>query len=229
MDIDSHDLGRLYGERFDGHEVQRDATWRILCHDFFAKWIPRESTVLDIAAGHCEFINNVEAGRRIAVDLNAELPHRAGPGVETYITRSTDLAMIADASIDRVFISNFFEHVDRTVILATLLEACRVLRPDGLLLVLQPNIRFAAKDYWMFFDHITPIDDRAIVEAFAHTGFELVLNIPRFLPYSTKSRLPSWAWIVRLYLRLRPAWRIFGAQSFLVARPAGGLRRPAAA
>ena len=32
--------------------------------------MPRDATVLDLAAGHCEFINNIQAGRRIAVDLN---------------------------------------------------------------------------------------------------------------------------------------------------------------
>ena len=39
----------------------------------------------------------------------------------------------------------------------------------------------------------------------------------RFLPYTTKSRLSSFYWLVPLYLRLPFAWRIFGAQAFIVA------------
>ena len=77
-----------------------------------------------------------------------------------------------------------------------------MLRPDGRLLVLQPNVRYCARDYWMFFDHITPVDDRALVEAFAATGFDVELNIPRFLPYTTKSRLPSGPGLVKLYLKV---------------------------
>jgi hypothetical protein len=51
------------------------------------------------------------------------------------------------------------------------------------------------------------------------TGFDVVTNIPRFLPYSTKSRLPSGPALVKLYLRVPLAWRVLGAQAFLVATP----------
>jgi ubiquinone/menaquinone biosynthesis C-methylase UbiE len=172
-----------------------------------------------VAAGHCEFINNIEAGRRLAVDLNPAVLEHAADGVEAYVVRSTDMSPVFDASVDRVFVSNFFEHITRDDIEATLGEIRRVLRPDGKLLVLQPNIRYCARDYWMFFDHITPIDDRALVEAFAAAGFRVELNHPRFLPYTTKSRLPSTDRLVRLYLRSPWAWRILGAQAFMVAVP----------
>ena len=93
------------------------------------------------------------------------------------------------------------------------------MRPDGKLLVLQPNIRYCARDYWMFFDHVTPVDDRALVEAFAAAGFDVELNIPRFLPYTTKSRLPSGPRLVSLYLKVPLAWKVMGAQAFMVGRP----------
>ena len=118
-----------------------------------------------------------------------------------------------------VFVSNIFEHLTRDVILSALVEARRVLKPAGRLLILQPNVRYCARDYWQFFDHITPVDDRALAEALAATGFSVEKCIPRFLPYSTQSRLPSWPWLVRLYLRVPLAWRVLGAQAFLVAAP----------
>ena len=113
---------------------------------------------------HCEFVNNIRAADRIAVDLNPDVVVKAGPGVTAHGARSDDMAMVETGSVDRVFVSNFFEHVDRETILATLVEIRRVLRPDGKLLVLQPNIRYCAKDYWMFFDHVTPVDDRSLFE-----------------------------------------------------------------
>jgi SAM-dependent methyltransferase len=219
MELESESLQRLYSNRFDEEAEQRQQTWQVLCQDFFQRWVPESATVLDLAAGHCEFVNNIVAARRIAVDLNPDVRSRAAAGVETHVLRSDELTAIEAGSIDVVFISNFFEHITRDAILSTLVEVRRVLRPGGKLLVLQPNIRYCARDYWMFFDHITPVDDRALLEAFASTGFDVLTNIPRFLPYTTKSRLPSAAGLVRLYLKVPLAWRVLGAQAFMVATP----------
>lgn len=222
MELESNGLKALYRNRFDKESEQRQETWEVLCRDFFQTWVADDAVVLDLAAGHCEFINNISAGRRIAVDLNPDVKVRAAAGVETHVLRSDDLVDIAEQSIDVVFISNFFEHVSREVILSTLVEVRRVLRPGGRLLVLQPNVRYCARDYWQFFDHITPVDDRALVEAFTATGFDVVKNIPRFLPYTTKSFLPSWPVLIKAYLRIPLAWRVLGAQAFMVATPTTG-------
>lgn len=217
---ESESLRRLYAHRFDREQEQRAALWQTLCRSWFQRWVPADAVVLDLAAGHCEFVNNIVAARRIAVDLNPAIHEHAGDGVEAHVGRSTDLHMLASGSVDRVFVSNFFEHITRDEIIATLEEVRRVLRADGKLLVLQPNIRYCARDYWMFFDHVTPVDDRALAEAFASTGFRVELNHPRFLPYTTKSRLPSGDALVRLYLRSPWAWRLLGGQAFMVGVPA---------
>lgn len=217
--LGSESLRRLYAHRFDDEQAQRDALWRTLCRHWFQRWIPVDAAVLDVAAGGCEFINNIDAGRRIAIDLNPAVLEHAGPGVETHVASSTDMRMLGDGTLDRLFVSNFFEHITRDDILATLIEIRRVLRPDGKVLILQPNIRYCARDYWMFFDHITPIDDRALVEALSTAGFGVELDLPRFLPYTTKSRVPSTDMLVRLYLRSPWAWRIMGGQAFMVGVP----------
>ena len=219
MPADPDELELLYRNRFAHEGEMRVDLWGVLCREFFQRWVPETSTVLDLAAGHCEFINNIRAERRLAVDLNPDVIRRAAPGVEATVARSDRLTHLADGSVDRVFISNFFEHVTREVIMSTLVEVRRVLRPDGKLLVLQPNVRYCARDYWMFFDHITPVDDRALTEAFAAAGFDVELNVPRFLPYTTKSRLPSGPQLVRLYLKVPLAWRFMGAQAFMVGTP----------
>lgn len=207
----------LYAERFGGDAAFRAAMWRELCAGFFDRYLDPDDTVLDVAAGACEFINAARAGTRIAVDINPAVREAAADGVTALVSPADDLADVADGSVDVVFASNFFEHIDRPTILAVMAEAHRVLRPSGRFLVLQPNIRFCSRDYWMFFDHVTPIDDRALVEAFGLSGFDVTTVVPRFLPFTTKSRLPKWPLLVRAYLAFPPAWRLLGKQSFLVA------------
>jgi ubiquinone/menaquinone biosynthesis C-methylase UbiE len=214
---DGERLKALYAERFAGDLEFRRAMWRELCTGFFDRYVSPDDTVLDLAAGACEFINAVRARTRIAVDINPAVRDMASAGVTALVSPADDLADVADGSVDVVFASNFFEHIDRPTILAVMTEAHRVLRPGGRFLVLQPNIRFCARDYWMFFDHVTPVDDRALAEAFTLTGFEVTHVVPRFLPFTTKSRLPRSARLVRAYLAFPLAWRVFGKQSFLVA------------
>jgi ubiquinone/menaquinone biosynthesis C-methylase UbiE len=218
--VGTEGLRRLYANRFTAAEGQaRDAVWRALCADFFQRWIDPGSTVLEIGAGYCEFINNIRARSKIAVDLNPEIKERACADVRTIITSATDLAEVQTGSVDIVFAANFFEHVSKEEILQTLDEARRVLSGDGKLLVLQPNIRLCREDYWMFFDHISPLDDRALNEALVMADFVTEKTIVRFLPYTTKSYLPMSAALVRAYLRCPPLWRLMGKQTFVVARP----------
>ena len=86
------------------------------------------------------------------------------------------------------------------------------------MLILQPNVRYCYRDYWMFFDHITPLDDRSLVEALEMTGFRPTTVIARFLPFTTKSRLPKSIALLRIYLSIPLLWRVLGAQSFIEAR-----------
>jgi ubiquinone/menaquinone biosynthesis C-methylase UbiE len=214
------DLQQLYEGRFSGEERARALMWRVLCEGFFQRWVDPSASVVEVAAGHCEFINAVRAGRKIALDLNPDVKRYAADGVEAHVCSSTDMSVVADASADVVFVSNFFEHLTKPDILATLREARRILRPGGRLLVLQPNIRYCGRDYWMFFDHITPLDHHSLTEALELSGFAVEHLVVRFLPFTTKGRLPTAPALVRAYLRLPWAWRLFGQQSFLVAHPA---------
>jgi SAM-dependent methyltransferase len=120
--------------------------------------------------------------------------------------------------VDVVFASNFFEHLpSKEAFLQTLQEIRRVLRSGGRLLILQPNIRFLNGEYWDFLDHHIPLTDRTLVEALLCTGLRPVEVVPRFLPYTTKSRLPSHPALVRLYLRVPLAQRLLGKQAWVVA------------
>jgi SAM-dependent methyltransferase len=124
--------------------------------------------------------------------------------------------------VDVVFMSNFLEHLpDKQLVLDTFVEARRILRAGGRILILQPNIRFVGGEYWDFFDHHTPLTDRSLVEALDITGFEVTRCIPRFLPYTTRSALPQHPMLVKLYLHVPLAWKILGKQAFVVGTVPG--------
>jgi hypothetical protein len=97
-------------------------------------------------------------------------------------------------------------------------ESCRILRAGGTSIILQPNIRYVPGAYWDFFDHHTPLTDRSLVEGLLLAGLTPQTVFPRFLPYSTKSRLPKASILIRAYLRFPPAWRLLGKQALVIAR-----------
>jgi SAM-dependent methyltransferase len=220
-DAAESDLTRLYNRRFSGDELaDKQVLWTTLCREFLERYIRTDATVLDLGAGRCEFINAVRAKRRIAVDPNPATAGLADPEVEVLQRSSTDIDVILDGEIDVVFASNFLEHVaNKDVLLATLHECYRIIRPGGRMIVLMPNVRYLAGRFWDYLDHHVPLTHVSLVEALELAGFEPEVVIPRFLPYTVKdSRLPVRAELIRLYLRTPILWRVFGRQMFVVAR-----------
>lgn len=216
--LDNLEVQTIYERRFTPDVVFRRQMWDILCHDFFQRYVPKNSTVLEVAAGYCEFINNIKAERKIAVDINPHTKEYANKEVEVVITTSTDLSMLPESSIDIVFCSNFFEHLTKPDIVTTIQQIWRVLKKGGQFLILQPNIRYCSRQYWMFFDHITPLDEHSLAEALETNKFEVKHTIVRFMPFTVKGRLPKSLFLVKAYLKLPLAWKFFGQQSFMIAQ-----------
>jgi SAM-dependent methyltransferase len=211
-------LNKLYRSRFNPEEIKKkNRLWKVLCREFFQKYIPENASVLDIGAGYCEFINNIKAGTKYAVDLNPDTIRFAGSDVKVVICRADQLDFLADGSVDVVFMSNFLEHLDtKNEVLVILKEAHRALKPGGRILVLLPNIRYVYKKYWDYFDHKLPLSDKSLAEALEITDFKIIKSYSRFLPYSTKSRLPWNELLIKIYLKIPLAWYIMGAQAFIV-------------
>ena len=211
---------RLYRERFDADEVaKKDRLWKVLCADFFQKFVPEDSTVLDIGAGYCEFINNIKARQKYAVDLNEDARRFARPEVEVFVCSAHRLDFLSDNSIDIAFMSNFLEHLkSKEEVLHVLQEVHRVCKIGGGIPILQPNIRYVYQQYWDFFDHHIPLSDKSLTEALVVTGFEIDKIYPKFLPYTTKSRLPQYDFLVKLYLKIPLAWQVMGKQALVVGK-----------
>jgi len=217
-------LDRLYAARFPEAERRaRVRLWQTLCDHFFARYVPPGATVLDLGAGYCDFINHVRAARRIAIDLNPETPRAAAAGVEVHSLALPALgSVVAPGSVDVAFASNVFEHLRSPDALLEVLAAVRTaLRPGGRLLVLQPNVRLVGGRFWDFFDHTLPLTEKGMAEALTLAGMRVVECRARFLPYTTKSRLPQTPALVRLYLAFPPAQWLLGKQMLVVGERVG--------
>lgn len=213
-------LAELYDNRFSEREKQKkNALWAVLCSSFFQQYISEQACVLDIGAGFCEFINNIRCREKYALDLNEDILSYAAPEVHAVQDSLENFLKTHGSIFDVLFMSNFLEHLkSKEEVLHVLNESHHLLKNNGCILVLQPNIRYLYREYWDFLDHHVPISDRSLVEALELTGFSIELVIPRFLPYTTKSRFPQWPVLVRAYLRMPFAWKILGKQAFVIGR-----------
>lgn len=214
-------LDRLYGARFSASDREsKRRLWGILCRSFFQRYVRATDVVLDLGAGFCDFSNNIRAGQKIAVDLNPATSRHADADVEVYQIPLDGLSeRIAASSVDLAFASNALEHLRSPDELLRVLNAvAAVLRPGGRIIVLQPNVRLVGGRFWDFFDHTLPLTEKGMEEALLLVGFEVVESRAGFLPYTTKSALPQWPWLIRLYLGLRPLQWLFGRQMLIVAR-----------
>ena len=217
----SQDLETIYARRFAGIEKSRDEVWKVLTRHYFQRWVNPQDVVLDVGAGFCEFINNIEARNKFAVDLNPVTLRKAAQKVTVISQDVTNRWPVISDSVDVVFSSNFFEHLpSKEHLQCVLQEIHRVLRPNGRLLLMGPNIRFCSDVYWDFFDHFLPLSDRSMAEALEISGFKTEKVIARFLPYTMKGKIPPHPQLVRLYLALPLFWRILGKQFMIFARKA---------
>lgn len=212
-------LSNIYASRYSGEdEDKKRAIWKVLCKEFLQTYVRHSDCVLDIAAGHCEFINNITCSEKYAVDISKRIKKYADKNVKIYICDAQKLPKQLTGKINVVFMGCFLEHLpSKDAIILVLREIKRVLVPGGKLLILNPNIRFSTADYWDYFDHLTPVSDRSVVEALKSLGYRIELCIPRFVPNTIKDSLPKSTFLVRLYLHLPFLFPIFGKQMFIVA------------
>lgn len=215
------ELDRVYAARFDERDrARKQEIWAEIVRHLQPHIAP-DRAVLDLACDAGDFIRGVAAVERWATDardVSAQLP----PGVR--FVQGDGLALgdlLPAAHFGTVFMSNYLEHLpDAASVVEQLRVATGLLAPGGRVIVLQPNIRLVGGRYWDFIDHRVPLTERSLEEAATAAGLRTIRLVTRFLPYSTKSRLPQDRRLVRLYLAFPPAWRLLGKQTLYVGERA---------
>jgi ubiquinone/menaquinone biosynthesis C-methylase UbiE len=214
------DVRSIYDRRFGAEDRrEKDAIWKVIVEKHLQRWVAPSDVVLDVGCGFGEFLNHIRCARKVGVDLNPESKRALDPSVEFHVAEASKLPMVADASVNVAFTSNFMEHLpSKAAVEQMIAEVFRVLAPSGSFIALGPNVRFIPGSYWDFWDHYVPISDRSLAELLETSGFRVTDCHPRFLPYTTRSSLPKAPWLVGLYLKVPLVWRLLGAQFLIRAR-----------
>jgi 2-polyprenyl-3-methyl-5-hydroxy-6-metoxy-1,4-benzoquinol methylase len=210
-------LPELYEARFDEREISRkDAVWREIV-TFLQRYVDADAPLLDLACDRGHFVRWVTARERWATDIR-DMRDALPADVRFVQSSGLDLAEALPVGyFGTIFMSNYLEHLDSSdAVIDQLRIASELLRPGGRVMVLQPNIRLVGPRYWDFIDHRVALTERSLLEAAELAGLVTVDLVTRFLPYSTKGRLPTAPALVRGYLAYRPAWWLLGKQTLFV-------------
>jgi SAM-dependent methyltransferase len=212
-------LEKIYSVRFSGLEAYRNNVWTVLVNQFFSRWISTEDSVLDLGCGYCEFINNVSAAQKFAMDLNPSARERVSRATRLIEQDCSAPWPLPDNSLDIVFSSNFFEHLpSKAALQATLVEAHRCLKPGGHLIAIGPNVKLLSGAYWDFFDHHLPLTELSLSEGLVMAGYKIDRVLARFLPYTMSQGFRPPIWALRLYLKIPFVWKLFGRQFLVVGK-----------
>jgi SAM-dependent methyltransferase len=215
----AQDLQKIYQRRFADTAAYRNLVWQDLTRIFFNRWVGPEDAVLDLGCGYGEFINNIRAKKKWAMDLNPEAPRHLAKEVVFLQQDCSSSWPLPEGSLDVVFTSNFFEHLpDKEYLKRTLRQALRCLKPGGRLIALGPNIKYLPGQYWDFFDHHVALTELSLAEALEVEGFVMEQATPRFLPYTMVNSPQYPLFFLRLYLKFPQLWWIKGKQFLVIAR-----------
>ncbi|HMK18619.1 MAG TPA: class I SAM-dependent methyltransferase [Chitinophagaceae bacterium] len=210
---------RIYEFRFRGiDQSKKRITWEEIA-GFMYKKLGKPKVILDPAAGKCELINAIQSEEKWAVDLNDYF-------IKKYVAPSVKIVVgdifrvqLPQNYFDGVFVSNFLEHLNSQEEVAAFLEKMyRSIRPGGRIAIMGPNFKYAYRSYFDFADHTVVLSELGVAEHIYGAGFELENVHPKFLPLSFRGGMPVSRFLVKSYLSMPFAWKIFGKQFLVIAR-----------
>jgi hypothetical protein len=69
-------------------DLNRSRVWRAIC-EYVQPFVPMDGVVMDVGAGNCDFINQIQAAQKYALDANPEVASYCVPGVQFLATPKT--------------------------------------------------------------------------------------------------------------------------------------------
>lgn len=182
-------------------DPKRSLVWRVFT-PFLQKKFQITGRVLDVGCGFGDFINNIQASKKSALDANPEMKSFLDSSIDFRPGLTTDLkSQFLDQKFDFIFSSNLLEHLTRKQITEFFMDCRSLLSDKGSLIIFMPNYRLCSQEYFDDYTHLTPISDRSIQDWLKSCGYKIDFIHPGFMPFSVKdSKLPITSWLIKLWL-----------------------------
>jgi len=216
------DIADDYDESIPAHVMEHLTERRVA----LAKSLAPEGRVLDVGCGTGRFLGALPAHyERVGIDVSAEMLDRAREkGIEVF-EASGDALPFDDASFDLVTTFAVLHHlIDPELVVATLREISRVVRPGGAAIVWDHN---PLNPYWRILMARLPQDQgderlvpaRLILSALRDAGLQtLTLRRMTFTPdFAPPRALPAIARLEPMLERI-PGINLLAAHNVIVAR-----------
>lgn len=200
-----------YHEKVLTFDKGRKKVWKAIIEDISPG---KYDSVLEIGAGYCDYINNVNAKLKYALDLSDIIEKYAKKEVHTLVQDLHHEISIENNSLDIIFASNILEHFSVDELKEILPRLYTKLKKGGKLIVMQPNFTYCYKQYFDDFTHKSIWTHVSLKEFLETHKFQINTTKPKYLPHSMKSILPKTYILTKLYLLL--PFKVFPGQMLII-------------
>ena len=183
--------------RFD---PKRRMVWEEISK-YLRKWINPEGFVIELGSGYCDWINCIKARRKIAIDKFINPKDFCRKSVEPIFGDLKEIKKIENDSVDVFLASNFFEHLTLKECEECLRLVKEKLKIGGKIIIIQPNYRYAYKNYFDDYTHLSVWSHESLKDFINANGLRVIRIYPKFLPLTMKSKFPRTRFLIRSYLK----------------------------
>ncbi|MBI4919689.1 class I SAM-dependent methyltransferase [Candidatus Azambacteria bacterium] len=205
---------KYFETRFPNYPY-RDRMFRPIV-EYVQRYVPKDSIILDLGAGYCNFINHITAKEKHAADISNIIEKYADKNVICHVKNCANLDDIPNEKFDVVFESNLLEHLETDALEKTIKEIYRILKPGGTFIGLQPNFQYAYRSYFDDYTHRQILSHYSFQDILENYGFKMEKIYKKFLPFSFKTKLPRIPFLVKVYLR--SPWKPRAGQMLAIVR-----------
>lgn len=194
---------------------RRRIVWKEIAK-YLQRYIPDDSTIVDLGSGYCDFINEIKARSKIAVDAYINPKDYCNSEIKALFCDYKKLnKKLKNNSIDIFFLSNFLEHLSLEQAIECIKIIKNKLKTSGKIIIMQPNYKYCSKRYFDDYTHIKAWSDESLKDFLKSNNFKIIKLKPKFLPFSMKSKLPTSKMLIKLYLH--SPFKPFGKQMLMIA------------
>lgn len=197
-------------------DPSRELVWKEIV-SYLKKYINHNDSVIELGAGYCHFINNIQVDKKTALDLDGRILKKyANSEVYKIAGNVLDFEKLVKEKFNVIFASNLLEHLSMDELHLLLPQLRNRLNTGGLLILMQPNYRYAFREYFDDYDHKSIHDHVSLERLLKVHNFKTTKVYKKFLPYSVDSNLPVYRWLVYLYLRF--PLKLFAKQMLIIVK-----------